>query len=289
MFIGALEAGGTKMVCAVFDLDGMLVKKIRIPTTTPEETMPKMFEFFHQYPIQALGIASFGPITLHKESEHYGEITTTPKVSWRNFNIYQAFMKEFSIPIALDTDVNVACLGEMKFGAALGCKSVVYITVGTGVGVGICVDGHILHGMMHPEAGHMLVKRHREDDFEGICGFHKDCIEGLCSGPAILARKNKPAELLEEDDCAWKFTAYYLAQMVVNLILTVSPEKVILGGGVLKREFLIARVREQTTAFLAGYVATEQLMHMDEYLVLPEGKELQGVRGAYLLAKDEIC
>ena len=283
MLYGALEAGGTKMVCAIGDEKGTIIERRTYPTTTPEETMPLLLSFFRQHPIKALGIGCFGPVDLNKNSTTYGYITSTPKLSWQNYNICGAFYEALHIPIGFNTDVNGSCLGEMTFGAAKGLRSVAYITVGTGVGVGICIDGKPLHGMMHAEAGHMLVKRYPGDTFVGACPFHGDCIEGLCAGGSIEQRLGKKAFLLEENDPVWTYTGYYISQLIVNLILTVSPQRVILGGGVMKQKQLFPIIREQVPKLLNGYVKTKELADIKQYIVEAECGDDQGVLGALLL------
>ncbi len=288
MLYGALEAGGTKMVCAIGDENGHIKEIKTFPTTTPEETMPLLLGFFQQYPIEALGIGCFGPIDLDKNSPTYGYITSTPKLAWQNFDICGAFRDKLNIPIGFDTDVNGSCLGEMTYGAAKGLHSAAYITVGTGVGVGICVNGTLLHGMMHGEAGHMLVKKYSSDTFLGACPFHGDCIEGLCAGGSIEKRYGIKSYLLEETDIVWSYTGYYIAQLIVNLILTVSPQRVILGGGVMKQKQLFPIIREQVPQILKGYVKTKELENMNEYIVEPQCKDQQGVLGALLLGYEAL-
>lgn len=288
MILGALEAGGTKMVCAIGDEFGNIIEQITIPTGTPENTMPPILEYFQLHNVEALGIGCFGPIDLNKESKTYGYITSTPKLAWQNYNICGAVKEALNIPVGFDTDVNGSCLGELNYGAAKGCSSAAYITVGTGVGVGICIEGKLVHGMLHPEAGHMIVAKHPEDDFEGACTFHKGCVEGLCAGGSIGARYHKKAVDIDKNDKAWDYTAYYLAEAIVNLILTVSPQKIILGGGVMKQEHLYPIIRKHVTQLLNGYIVTEELKNMDEYIVAPGCKDDQGIKGALLLALREI-
>lgn len=283
MLYGALEAGGTKMVCAIGDEHGNLQEIKTFPTLTPEETMPGLIAFFKGYPIQALGIGCFGPVDLNPKSSTYGHITSTPKLAWRNYDIYGAFREALQVPIGFDTDVNGSCLGEITYGAAKGLDSVAYITIGTGVGVGIYVDGKLLHGMMHAEGGHMLVKKYPGDTFEGACPYHGDCIEGLCAGGSIEKRYGKKAYLVAEEDEVWTYTGYYIAELIVNLILTVSPKRVILGGGVMKQKQLFPIIREQVPKLLNGYVLKEELQDMNQYIVEPGCGDNQGILGALLL------
>lgn len=286
MLYGALEAGGTKMVCAVGDEDGNLLETKTFPTLTPKETIPQLISFFQQYEISALGIGCFGPIDLDRQSPTYGYITTTPKLAWQHFDICGAFRDALHVPIGFDTDVNGACLGEMLYGAAKGLHSVVYITIGTGVGMGVCVDNHLLHGMMHAEAGHMLVRKHKGDEFTGACPYHGDCLEGLCAGGSIEKRYNKKAYLIEEEDIVWNYTGDYIAQAIVNMILTVSPQRIIIGGGVMKQKHLLPIIRSQVPKILRNYVKTKELEDMNEYIVEPGCGEQQGILGALRLGVD---
>ncbi|MDO5521703.1 MAG: ROK family protein [bacterium] len=288
MRIGALEAGGTKMVCGVGNEFGQIECLEKFPTRTPETTMPQMISFFKEHKIEALGIGCFGPIDLHKESTTYGCITSSPKEAWRNYNILKEFSKELACPIGLDTDVNAACLGEMEYGAAKNCKNVIYITIGTGVGMGICAEGTLLHGVMHPEAGHMFVKRLPSDSFEGTCPFHKDCLEGLVSGGAIGARYGKKAYEIPVQDVAWTYTAHYIAEAIANLILTLEPERIILGGGVMEQEQLLFLIQKEVISLLHGYLGIKQLHKIEDYIVRPGCKGDQGVLGALLLGRNEL-
>lgn len=288
MLLGALEAGGTKMVCAIGEETGKILKTTTIPTVTPEETMPQLLSFFKEEGIEALGIGCFGPIDLNKKSKTYGHITSTPKLAWQNYDICGVFQKELNVPIGFDTDVNVACLGEMQYGSGKGLDTVVYITVGTGVGMGICIGGQLLHGMLHPEAGHMLVRRVPEDTFQGVCPFHKDCLEGLIAGGSIAARYGVKADQIRRDDIAWEYTAYYIAQAIVNLILTVSPERIILGGGVMKQEQFLPLVHKYVPELLRGYIQTKELEDITTYIVSPGCEDRQGVLGALKLAYERL-
>ncbi len=286
MKLGALEAGGTKMVCAIGDEAGHIEKRRIFPTRTPEETVPEMLDFFAAEKIEAMGIASFGPVDLRKGSETWGYITSTPKKGWADFNLCGAFIRELGVPAGFDTDVNGACLGELLYGNGRGCSSLVYITVGTGLGMGICADGRLIHGMLHPEAGHMLVRKAPGDDFRGICPYHGDCLEGLCCGPAIEARYGITARELPGEDPAWGYTAYYIAQAAMNLILTVSPERIIIGGGVLGHPGLLEAIRARTQQLLAGYLKSPLLQNMDTYIMEPGCGGDQGVLGALKLAEE---
>lgn len=283
--LGAIEAGGTKFVCAVSDNELAIQDRVTIPTTTPEETLGKVFEFFDQFELESIGIGSFGPIDVNQQSETYGYITTTPKTAWQQTDFLGQMKNRYSIPIGWTTDVNAAALGELERGAAKGKSSCVYLTIGTGIGGGAVVNGEPLEGFGHPEMGHLLVKRHPEDTFEGICPFHKDCLEGLASGPAIEKRYGKKAQDLSDDQKVWEIQAYYLAQALINYTLIISPEKIILGGGVMKQKQLFPLVREQFQKLLNGYVATPAL---EEYIMSPGLNDDAGITGSLILALNEL-
>ena len=216
MRLGALEAGGTKMVCAIGNENGEIFERISIPTETPEITLPKLIEYFKDKEIEALGIGCFGPIDVNRNSETYGYITTTPKLAWANCDIVGAFKKALNIPVGFDTDVNGSALGEATWGITKGLENSVYITIGTGVGMGIMSNGKLLHGMLHPEAGHILMRKHPEDHYEGKCPYHKTCLEGLAAGPAIEARWGKKGIELADKKEVWELEAYYIGQALVG-------------------------------------------------------------------------
>ncbi len=285
MIIGAIEAGGTKFVCGIGDEDGNIIHRISFPTTTPEETLNKAIEYFKDKDIEALGVGSFGPIDLNKSSKTYGYITKTPKVGWNNTGIVGVLKKSFNIPIAFDTDVNGAALGELMWGGAKGLKSSLYITVGTGIGAGAVVDGEMVHGLLHPEMGHIYVRRHPEDNYSGKCIYHGDCLEGLAAGPAIEARWNIKGSELPVDHKAWDMEAYYLAQALVNFILILSPEKIILGGGVMKQSQLFPKIRKNVLELLSDYVQKDEILKdIDNYIIYPALGDNAGLCGALALA-----
>lgn len=284
MRLGALEAGGTKMVCAIGDEDGRILDRISIPTQTPEITVPIMSEYFAGQKVEALGIGCFGPIDLNRNSGTYGYITTTPKLAWADYDIVGAFRSALGVPVGFDTDVNAAALGEASWGVSKGLSSSIYITIGTGVGVGVMINGKLLHGMLHPEAGHLLLRRHPEDTYEGGCPYHKGCLEGLASGPAIEARWGKKAYELADNPKVWELEAYYVGQALVDYILTLSPEKIILGGGVMHQEQMLPLVHEEVRKQLNGYLKTKELEHLEDYIVLPSLNDNQGILGCLKLA-----
>lgn len=280
--LGAIEAGGTKFVCAVSDNDLNIVEKITIPTTVPDETFSKVFELFDKYDLSAIGIGSFGPIDLNKESPTYGFITSTPKKNWKNTDFLSEFKNRYNIPIGWDTDVNAAALGESILGNGINRDSCVYITVGTGIGGGWVVNQCPQSNYGHAEMGHFFVPRHKNDDFEGVCDHHKDCLEGLASGPSIKKRHDEGAETLDEDHCGWEFEAHYLAHAALAITCLVRPECIIFGGGVMQREHLLDMVKEKFSSLLNNYL---DIPPLDEY-ILPTGLGTEsGILGSLLLAK----
>lgn len=287
MRLGALEAGGTKMVCAIGNEHGEIFDRVSIPTETPEITMPKLISYFADKEIEALGIGCFGPIDLNRSSKTYGFITTTPKLAWKNYNITGALKEALRIPVGFDTDVNGSALGEATWGITKGLENSMYITIGTGVGAGVITNGKLLHGMLHPEGGHLLLARHPKDAFEGTCPYHKTCLEGLAAGPAIEARWGKKGFELADRREVWELEAYYIAQALVNYIMILSPQRIVLGGGVMHQEHLLPLIREEVKRQLAGYIDTTELDHMEQYIVLPSLNDNQGIMGALKLGLDE--
>lgn len=283
MTIGALEAGGTKMICAIGTEDGKILDRVSIPTETPELTIPKIVEYFKSKFISALGVACFGPLDLDRTSPTYGYITSTPKLPWRNYDIVGALQKHLQVPIGFDTDVNGSALGEATWGALRGLQNGMYITIGTGIGAGILSNGRLLHGMQHPEAGHILLRKHSADPYDGACPYHKTCFEGLASGPAIEARWGKKAELLERDVPVWEMEAFYIGQALVNYIMILSPERIVLGGGVMHQTQLMPLIHREVERQLNGYIQTPQLARLEDYIVLPELGDDQGILGAIQL------
>ncbi len=289
MRLGALEAGGTKMVCAIGDETGRIFEQVSVPTQTPDVTMPKLIEYFKERGVEALGVACFGPIELDRNSPQYGCITSTPKLAWRNYNIVGELADALQCPIGFDTDVNGSVLGEVTFGQAKGKNCVIYLTIGTGVGGGIYIDGRLLHGMVHPEAGHVLIRKRSDDTYEGKCPYHKTCLEGMAAGPAIEERwGSKAAELADRTE-VWDLEADYIAQALTGYILTLSPEMIILGGGVMHQEQLFPLIRQKVTQLLGGYVQAEELEDMERYIVPASLHDDQGIMGCLELARREIA
>lgn len=288
MLLGALEAGGTKMVMAVGDENGRILEQAQVPTQTPSITMPQIIGYFKEKNIEALGIGSFGPVDLDRNSKTYGFITSTPKLAWANYDLVGTIRKELNIPIGFDTDVNASALGEATWGSMKGLPSGIYITIGTGIGVGVYSEGKLLHGMLHPEAGHILLNKHPEDTFTGVCPYHPNCLEGLASGPAIEKRWGKKAYELKDQSEVWEMEAYYIAQGLVSYILTLSPHKIVLGGGVMHQEQLFPLIQSKVKELLNGYIKTSQLEHIEDYIVPAALKDDQGIMGCLQLAKLEM-
>ena len=284
--IAAVEAGGTKFICGLGTEDGKIIDRINIPTTTPEETMKQVIKYFKDKEFDVMGVGSFGPIDPVKESATYGYITKTPKPYWSDYNIIGELKKHFDVPMEFDTDVNGAALAESWWGSGNGLKNVMYITVGTGIGAGAVVDGKMLQGLTHPEMGHIFLKRHKDDNYEGKCPFHKDCLEGLASGPAIEERWGKKGVALADDEKVWEMEAYYLAQGLINYILILSPQKIIMGGGVMKQQQLFPLIRKNVQKFLNGYVHKKEILEdIDDYIVYPGLGDEAGFIGSIALGK----
>ena len=289
---GAIEAGGTKFVCAVGTGPSDIRAQARFPTTTPETTMRQALEFLRaeqsrQGALAAVGIASFGPIDLHAGSPTYGRITSTPKPGWANTDVVGAARDALGVPVGFDTDVNAAALAEGRWGAAQGLHTFLYLTIGTGVGGGGLMDGRLMHGLVHPEMGHVRIPRDREaDPFPGVCPFHGDCLEGLASGPAMQARWRQPAEELPDDHPAWALEARYLALALVNFVCTLSPQRIVMGGGVMTMPLLLPMIRQRVVDLLNSYVrAPEIVAHIDAYVVAPGLGARAGVMGGMALAE----
>jgi fructokinase len=285
---GAIECGGTKFVCATGGEDGALLARTEFPTTTPAETIARALEFFRQqpHPLRSIGIGSFGPVDLDPASAKFGYITSTPKNGWRDTDLVGAVRRATNLPVAFDTDVNAAALGEARWGAAQGLDTFLYLTIGTGLGGGGMANGGLLHGLVHPEMGHIRVPHDlRADPFPGACPFHSDCLEGLVAGPALEARWGQRGETLPPEHPAWDLEARYIALGLATWICTLSPRRIILGGGVMRQAQLFPRIRAQVLALLNGYIqAPEILERADDYIVPPALGGDAGVRGAIALA-----
>ncbi|WP_337033855.1 ROK family protein [Paenibacillus illinoisensis] len=289
MRIGAIEAGGTKFVCGIGNEQGHMEEWASFPTEHPEITLAKVSDYFRDKGVVAIGIGSFGPIDLKPDSPTYGYITTTPKSEWGNCNVVGILKREFPVPFGWDTDVNAAALGEVTWGAAQGSNNCVYYTIGTGVGVGIIAGGKRIHGLLHPEGGHIRTRRHPQDHFAGLCKYHGDCLEGLAAGPAIEARWQTPGSELPTDHLAWEIESFYIAESITTSILLHSPQKIILGGGVMQQMHLFPMIREQVVHNLHGYVnVPELLQHIDQYIVPPGLGQHAGLYGALALGIEAL-
>lgn len=289
---GGIEAGGTKFVCAVGTAPEDVREEIRFPTTSPEACIRQSIAFFEAMrtahgPLAGIGIASFGPLDPNPASPTYGYITTTPKPGWAHTDLAGPVGRALGVPVGFDTDVNGAALGEFCWGAAQGLDTFVYMTIGTGIGGGAIVNGRLVHGLIHPEMGHVLPPHdRREDPFEGVCPYHGDCLEGLASGPAIERRWKEKAERLPEDHPAWDLEARYLAHGIVPQIYILSPQRIILGGGVMEQRHLFPKVRQYVRQILKGYIQSSTILEdMDRYIVPPALGNRAGVLGAIALAR----
>lgn len=272
MLLGSIEAGGTKMVCAVGNTNYQIKDSIHIPTTTPEETLGKIIDYFKQFDnLSAIGIASFGPIEIRRSSPKYGYITDTPKPGWSNVDFVGPIKKALNVPIAWTTDVNGSAYGEYLMATLFNRRihSLVYFTIGTGVGGGAVIDGHFVGEQGHTEMGHIRVKRHPDDlDFKGICPFHGDCLEGLISGPTFDARLGKPGKEVPLTDHVWDIMAYYVAQAALDTTLMYRTAQIVFGGGVISEDFL-KKVRAEFKKLLNDYVEVGDL---DQYITMPMAK-----------------
>ena len=293
MQLGAIEAGGTKFICGIGNEHGVIEERVSFPTGHPEQTMRNVIDFFKNKHVEAIGIGSFGPLNIDPESSFYGFITTTPKPGWANYPFLDMLGREFDVPFGWDTDVNAAAFGEATWGAARGLDSCVYFTIGTGIGVGVYSEGKLTHGLVHPEGGHVLTRRHPEDRFAGVCPYHGDCLEGMAAGPAIEARWGMKGSEIPGDHPAWEIEAFYIGQAISNVILTLSPKKVILGGGVMHQLQLFPLIRSEVRKNLNGYVqAGEILDRIDNYVVSPGLGDHAGLAGSLALglkAMEESC
>lgn len=284
--LGAIEAGGTKFVCAVGSGPDDIGERLRVETTEPSTTLAGVIEFFAGRGVEAIGVASFGPLELRRNHEQYGHITTTPKPGWSDTNVVGPLEEATRVPIGFDTDVNGAALGEGRWGAARGLSTFVYVTIGTGIGGGAVVNGQIAHGLVHAEMGHLSVRRQPGDTFDGTCPFHGDCFEGMASGPSIAKRWGTPAETLHGEvlDTAIDIEAHYIAEGLRNIVYAIAPERIIVGGGVSSIEGLLPQVRLKLSESLAGYPGLPG--HEKADFVTPPGLgDGSGIAGAFALAE----
>lgn len=288
MKYGGIEFGGTKIICAIAD-DYGIIDRLMIPTTVVEDCLRISLDYFEEKGISSLGIGSFGPVDLDKSSGTYGYITTTPKTGWNNTNLV-GFFKQLNIPIGFDTDVNAACLGEIKYGAGKGFENVIYGTIGTGIGFGVYLNSKLVHGLMHPETGHMILKKHDCDEgFVGPCPYHDSCLETLASGLSIEKRWHKKASDLYNKKEVWKLEAYYIGQALCNCVMCYSPEIIILGGGVMHKPGLVELIRKEVLKNLNGYIKKKEILeNIDNYIVLPGLLDDSGIVGSIELGKMEL-
>lgn len=289
---GGIEAGGTKFVCTVGTGPDDLRAVVRIPTTTPKETLSQVVTFFHQQIAQegaldAIGIGAFGPIDLREDSSTFGWFLDTPKPGWQQVDFAGVIQRELGVPVGFDTDVNAAALGEHQWGNGQGLGTFIYLTVGTGIGGGGLVNGKPIHGLLHPEMGHILIPHDLSvDPFPGCCPFHKDCLEGLASGFAMEKRWQQKGASLPDDHPAWALEAGYLATGLVNFILMLSPERIIIGGGVMEQKQLFSQVRNQVRQKLNAYLSVPQIIdNIEDYIVPPGLGSKAGILGALVLAQ----
>lgn len=285
-YYAVLEAGGTKFNCAIINAKREIVAQQRIPTTTPEETLHTSLAFYKEqqqagYAFSSMGIASFGPLDLNPQSPAFGSITKTPKPHWSDTPLRAFFADKLDCDVVIDTDVNAAALAEHRWGAGQGCNVVVYITVGTGVGGGIVVNGHTVRGMVHPEMGHMLVSPASE--LTGTCPYHSRCVEGLVCGAALKKLYGQPAESFDEGHPAWAHVADVLSQLCHNLMMTLSPEKIIFGGGVMQKASVIDDIIRRTTASVNGYIAFGKGRSLTNVITVPALGTNSGMLGALAL------
>ena len=285
---GGIETGGSKWECAVGSGPDDLRATETVPTTAPAETIERVVAFFEREgPVEAIGIGSFGPLDGKISSPTWGHITTTPKPGWAHTDVAQEIRHRLSVPVVFDTDVNAAAFGEHLWGVAQGLDTFCYITVGTGIGGGGMARGKLLHGLVHPEFGHMRIPHDREaDPFEGVCPYHGDCWEGLASGLAIEARWGRPAVELARDDAVWELEARYLALGLVCVICVLSPERIVLGGGVMSAPGLLPLVQREVATLMNGYLDNASMGDgLADYVTLPRLGSLSGVLGGIGLAR----
>jgi fructokinase len=285
---GGVETGGTWCVCALGRGPDEIEAREQFPTTSAQETTERIIAFFerHRRP-QGLGVGAFGPVDVHRDSPTWGYVTTTPKPGWQGVPLAPTLSARLKLPVAFDTDVNAAGLAEQRWGAGRGEQCVCYLTVGTGIGAGLIVDGRPWHGLIHPEVGHIRVPHDRQrDPFNGACSIHGDCWEGLASGPAIAQRCGIDPAQLADDDPAWALEAEYLAQGLLNIVCIVSPQRVITGGGVMQRPAVLPLLRRRLRELVDGYLDTPLLRdRIDDYVVTPALGDDAGVLGAIALAE----
>lgn len=283
MKLGAIEGGGTKFICAVGNELGDLEQEIIIPTTTAKETLDKVISFFKENKVEKIGIGCFGPLELNSNSPNYGTILRSPKLHWSNFNIVRYLKNELNIPITITTDVNAAALAEIEIGNSKDLNSILYITIGTGIGVGAIINRKFLFGINHPEMGHISLKKHPLDSFIGSCPFHKDCFEGLASGTAIEKRYLQKGETLMSNADVWELIGYYIGQAIASLNFILSPQRIIIGGGVGMNPLLINKIKKYFKEFNKDYLTNKYTNDLDSFIQQTSLNNRAGLIGALLL------
>ncbi|AWW99412.1 fructokinase ScrK [Oenococcus oeni] len=265
--LGSVEAGGTKFVCAVADSNFNIVDQIKFKTSNPHDTLLQTINFFQKFEVSAIGVGSFGPIGIKEGYDDYGFITKTPKVGWSDFDFIGTLKTAINVPIFFTTDVNSSVYGEYQFGTVKKDQTLVYFTLGTGVGVGVIQSGLFVGGRSHPEMGHIILRKHPDDtNFAGVCRFHDDCLEGLASGPSLEARTGVRGENISDDDPVWDIIAYYIAQAAWSATLSFRQDKIIFGGSVSSRPGLLYKARQQFEQMSNDYLP---LPSLDDYIVRP--------------------
>lgn len=290
MLIAALEVGGENLICSIGSREGNVMQRATFASGAPEAAIVQAIEFFRMFDVKALGVGSFGPLDLDPTSATYGYITGTPKAGWAHFPLLPALRESLGVPVEIDTAVNAAALAEHRMGAGRGARSMLYLSVGAGIGGGLIIGGQPLHGMTHPELGHMLVVPEEGDILpDGACPFHRHCAEGMASVPALEKRWGLPPQLMTEDHPAWALEAAYIAQLCANTVLMVSPERIVLGGSVMKPH-LYPMIRKRTLSLLGGYVENERITEegMQQYIVPAQLGINAGVTGALLLGAQAL-
>lgn len=289
MLYGVIEAGGTKFVCAIMDEEARVIDKVIILTEDPKTTMSSTIEFFQGHVLESIGLGTFGPVEINPTSPDYGKILNTPKLKWRNYNMYKALKAKFDIPIKIDTDVNAAALAEYMEGYGQGKRSVLYITIGTGVGAGFVIEGQTLYGLSHPEMGHILIHPDLGDNFQGNCPSHGTCLEGMVAGPAINARYGIKGHELGEDHEIWDYIADYIGQALMTYNLILSPEIILIGGGVSQQAHIFPKIRRAFKKHMNGYIDHPILNeNLEDYIRYPKNGQNAGLIGAYYLAMQAL-
>lgn len=286
--LGSIEAGGTKINCAVGNKEGTVLKQVQFATTTPEENVSQIINFFTHNKVNAIGIGCFGPVNVDKKSLEYGSLLDTPKKAWRFYPLLQTLKKELDVPMLIHSDVTISALGETHSGGGQGDDLVLYVTIGTGVGGGITINGGLSDSPRHPEMGHVTLQRIAGDEMESVCPFHENCFEGLAAGPALEKRWAKKGIDLDSSHPAWEIEADYIAQGLVQMIVILAPDRVIVGGGVMKQNHLLKSIREKVKDKLGGYTYYESLKDMNELIITPKLGDDSGLVGGLLLAQQSL-